>query len=171
MEWEIWRNVLGQGVCDEQCKLHCPLGEWISLSDTMWWHDPSNCSLGHGSAPGKTAQQWMPENPKQRGQSCSCQPTQYSTEITLGRSPAACTILGSDLFFTGSAEHMSTHTSTTQQPNALLDAINNLPLLLRWALEHSLVWQNFNSLIDSFKRGTLIGVTDGSCKNNRGAAH
>ena len=55
-------------------------------------------------------------------------------------------------------------------PNSLPAYLNSLPTTLTWPLENSKGWEHLPELVHAFAAGNLIGVTDGSYKNERGTA-
>ena len=83
--------------------------------------------------------------------------------------PAMCDHSNNVTHFTGA--HKCVSNLDVGVPTMSLEGTTvQLPLLLQWAVKHSTGWENFEKLAEARHGGDLIAVTDGSHKDERGAA-
>ena len=143
--------------CTSRNSPNKPLGSWIHVLEKMWWYSVSEKSLCfQDSSNLSVAQQQVPESYKARGNEKWFRPTPQ-LEKPDNVLPAICITKGLRTLFTG------------------FNSINNkvtsaIPSTLQWALNDVEGWYNVPKLIEALSNGTLIASTDGSFKNNRGAA-
>mmetsp|Transcript_5909 Transcript_5909/g.9058 ORF Transcript_5909/g.9058 Transcript_5909/m.9058 type:complete len:1660 (+) Transcript_5909:3576-8555(+) len=168
-EWKVWRQVLAKTICDTRRRLHQPLLQWIKVPERMWWYDPHTECLYFGKINDRS-QRWIPHKRRARGGNRLYETSHQIDKIPPTCEPTICINHLSRVYFTGSATLEDT-TITEQKCDTVNQRLGNLPNSLQWPLQNSFGWENYEQLKAVGQQGRLIGVTDGSYKNDRGAAH
>ena len=165
-DWNLWREALQVSLCSRQRVLQRRLGRWFAIASTRWYYDERFERL-------YVADHQTLMYPRVSGHASRSAARRFQNPIKVDAIPgsavkATVEFVRSTVVLTGWAETVSTTVSTNPSLHAFIES--SVPKNAKWAIERFSADDDGEAVAEAIRRGSCIGVSDGSFKDHFGTA-